>query len=406
MNYAKMALRSLSAAKWRSFLTMLGVLIGVLSVVTIVSLGEGVKQQITRQINSAGPDLITVRPGQLIQRDASGNLVDVDFLGVFGSGSLSAADVEVVKKTPEVGVSVPFGLLNGVPQYEDKKAPQALIIGTSHELPSVFDADIQYGNFFGDAEISPNVAVIGNEIAAELFNENAPIGKSFTLRGKQIMVRGVMEEFQSNPLSPGFDYNRAVFIPYDYATEIAGGQLQNYQILSRPAKGVSVDETVAGIEKRLTETYGGQQDFTVLRASDNLKIAGQALTTMTALVASIAAISLIVGGIGIMNIMLVAVSERTGEIGVRKSLGATSYQILIQFFIEAVVLSGVGGILGILASLAANYFIRLFTDFEPALDITIMGIAFIVAILVGSIFGLMPAIKAASKDPIESLRRI
>lgn len=406
MVYLKMALRAIFAAKARSFLTMLGVFIGVLSVVTIVSLGEGVKQQINRQINNAGPDLITVRPGQLVERNQEGDIVNVDFLGVFGTGSLTNKDVTAISDTETVGVSVPFGLLNGVPQYEDSSMPQALIIGTTPELTDVFDAEISYGNFFSDAEVTQNIAVIGIDVAAELFNENAPIGKSFTLRGKEIMVRGVMQEFDSNPLSPGFDYNRAVFLPYDYAADLSGGDLQNYQVLAKPNNGSSVDETVLAIQQRLSAEFGGPQDFTVLKASDNLKIADDIFNILTALVASIAGVSLLVGGIGIMNIMLVAVSERTGEIGVRKSLGATGYQILAQFFIEAVVLSAVGGILGILGSLVANYFIRLFTAFEPALDIRIMALAFGVSVLVGSVFGLMPAVKAASKDPIESLRRM
>lgn len=403
--YFKMAIQSINGSKWRSFLTMLGVLIGVLSVVTIVSLGEGVKQQITRQVDQAGPDLITVRPGQLVTRDKSGNVVDVDLLGVLGSGSLSEEDIETITKTKGVGTVVPFGLLTGVPTYEERILKDALVIGTTADLPSVMSRKLQYGSFFNAEQNGAANAVIGSRVAEQLFHETAPIGQSFQLRDKQIIVRGVMEKFENNPLSPGLDYNSAIFLPRSFAQELSDNNLQHYQVLVRPNESGTVTKTVQSLNERLTEAHGGQEDFTVLQAADNLAIASNALSLLTALVASIAGISLLVGGIGIMNIMLVAVSERTNEIGVRKSIGATNGQILGQFFVEAIVLSGLGGVLGVLASLLANYFIRLTSSLQPAINWQIMVIAFGVSVLVGSFFGLMPAAKAARKDPIESLRR-
>jgi ABC-type antimicrobial peptide transport system permease subunit len=403
--YIKMALRSISSNKWRSFLTMLGVLIGVMSVVTIVSLGEGVRQQIIDQVNLTGSDLITVRPGQLIERDEGGNIVNVNFLSANGGGSLSESDIATINKTKGVGGVVPFGLLNTVATYEGAKK-DILVIGTTNNMPSAVSRKVLYGNFFGPGESGSPVAVLGHKVAEDLFKENAPISKTFQIRNKDIVVRGVMEHFESDPLNPGFDYNNAIFLPYQFAKDLGGGQLQNYQVLVRPATGQKVTDTVRSLELSLTRAHGGNADFTVLKASDNLAIASSALSLLTALVAGIAAISLLVGGIGIMNIMLVSVSERTHEIGVRKSVGATNGQILGQFFVEAIVLSGVGGILGVLASLLANYAIRLTTSLEPAVSVQIMLAAFVVALLVGSFFGLMPALKAARKDPIESLRRV
>jgi putative ABC transport system permease protein len=159
---------------------------------------------------------------------------------------------------------------------------------------------------------------------------------------------------------------------------------------------------VAPVAAKLTDglkaAHGGQADFTVLQASDSIELAGSVLNLLTAMVSAIAAISLLVGGIGIMNIMLVAVSERTHEIGIRKSVGATNRQILNQFLTEAIVLSGTGGILGVLASLLANYLMRVFTPLQPVITLPIVGVAILVALGVGIFFGITPALKAARKD--------
>lgn len=402
--YVKMALHSIGTARWRSFLTMLGVVIGVMSVVTIVSLGEGVRQQLTRQINHTGSDLITVRPGQLVDRDNRGVVKNVKLLNLLGSGSLSEADVETVGKTPGLDLSVPFGLMSGSPKTDDRQVSNALLIGTT---PGAADALNQkvLGTFFDTDSPGTAQAVIGQRVAQDLFDQNVPIGRAFEVRGKTVVVVGVFESFSNNPLTPGMDYNTAIFLPYQFAKQTAGGQLQLYQVLARPVQGKTVTDTVDNINKQLSAAHGGQTDFTVLQASDNLAIASNALTLLTGLVAGIAAISLVVGGIGIMNIMLVSVSERTHEIGVRKSVGATNRQILGQFLTEAIVISGVGGVLGVLGALFINYILRVTTSLEPALSLSVMGWAVLVALGVGSFFGITPAIKAARKDPIDALRQ-
>jgi ABC-type antimicrobial peptide transport system permease subunit len=404
--YTKMALHSIGRAKWRSFLTMLGVVIGVISVVTIVSLGEGVRQQITRQINQAGSDLITIRPGHLINRNDKGAVSSVRLLNLLGSGSLSEADVANVQKVSGLQLTVPFGYMNGVPEANGRTDSQALLIGTSDQAAQALNQKIKYGVFFETGTGSVIHAVLGQRVAQELFNENAPIGRSFTIRGQTAIVVGVFDDFDNNPLAPGLDYNHSIFLSYDFAKNLAGGQLQIYQILVRPAQGQTVTQTVERLTAKLKAAHGGQTDFTVLHAEDNLAIAGSALTLLTGLIAGIAAISLIVGGIGIMNIMLVSVSERTHEIGVRKSVGATNQQILGQFLTEALVLSAVGGIIGVIASLILNYLLRIWTTLEPAISFAVMVYAVLVALGVGMIFGITPAIKAARKDPIEALRRI
>lgn len=403
--YVRMAVRSLRSARWRSFLTMLGVVVGVSSVVTIVSIGEGVKTQITHQVASAGSEVITVRPGRLVERDDHGRVTKVHYQGVVTAGSLTDSDIAAVRKSKGLANVVPFGLLSGVPQAESATANDAVVIGTSADMMSVLNRKIAYGAFFTANDAHTPAAVIGPRLAETLFHENAPIGRSFTLRGQEVIVRAVMESAAPVPQDLGINYDYAVFLPYEYAKTLAGGSLQMYQILVRPLPTTEPPVAVKTITNNLVTAHGGQTDFTVLQAADNLAIASNALNLMTALVAAMAAISLIVGGVGIMNIMLVAVSERTHEIGVRKSIGATNSQIRWQFLIEAVVISATGGVFGIIASLLANYLLRITTSLEPAFDPFLMAYALLGAVLLGTLFGLAPAIKAARKDPILALRR-
>lgn len=403
-----MALSSIGAAKWRSFLTTLGVIIGVASVVTIVSLGEGVKHQLSNQVKHTGTDLITVRGGHIANRDKNGKITKVNLLNLFAGANLNETDYQTVKKLPGLQLVSPFAVVAGLPKGPDGTEDSDIsIVATNEKGADALNQNVQYGGFFTERDNNSAVAVIGKKVAEDLFKENVPIGKSFELRGQQITVRGVFEQFEASPLTPGVDYNNTIFIPYEFAKQFAGGNpLQPYQILVRPAKGQAVSAAANDISHSLIATHGGQTDFTVLQANDSVEVASNVLNLLTSLVSAIAAISLFVGGIGIMNIMLVAVSERTYEIGIRKSVGATNSQILHQFMTEAVALSATGGILGVLLSLLINYLLRVFTSLQPVITLPVMGLAVLVALVVGVFFGITPALKAARKDPIQALRRI
>lgn len=406
-NNVRMALAAIGAAKWRSFLTMLGVIIGVLSVVTIVSLGDGVKHQLTSQIEHTGNDLITIRGGKIANRDNNGKITKVNLLNLFSGISMSDSDYQTIKKEPNLQLVAPFAVISGVPTTaEGAQDPNISIVATNDKGALALNQEILYGSFFGEQDNGKAVAVIGSRVAENLFKENVPVGKSFDLRGQTFTVRGVFQQFEASPLTPGLDYNNTIFIPYDFAKQLAGTPLQPYQILARPAKGHAIGPMADKLSNVLKASHGGQTDFTVLRPGDSIAVAGNVLTMLTNLVSAIAAISLLVGGIGIMNIMLVAVSERTQEIGIRKSIGATNRQILTQFLTEASVLSVTGGVVGVILSLVVNYLLRIFTEMQPVISIPTMLIAVFVALAVGVIFGITPALKAARKDPIEALRRI
>jgi putative ABC transport system permease protein len=395
----RIAVEALRSNKWRSLLTMLGIIIGVVSVVTTVSLGEGAKRGIIAQIDQSGEHLITVRPGRAVSTsDQPTNL-----FGTTYSGTLSENDYHTVASVPGTKHVVPFSYVSNTVTRENKTFDKGLVIGTTQDLPAVLGQELLYGIFFEDDEPQRNAAVIGPHVAEQLFGENVPIGKYLTIRGKQFVVRGIFDEFDTSPLAPTSDYNSAVFIQYDVGKELTGDS-DIYQMLVHPTDKSQTSEVSDRMTEVLRTAHANQDDFTVLEQEDRLANANEMLTLMTGFVAGIAAISLIVGGIGILNIMLVAVTERTHEIGIRKAIGATNKQILDQFLTEAVLLSVAGGIIGIVLSLLANYLIRIFTNLTPVLTWPIMVVAFGVSVAVGVIFGVTPALTAARKRPIDALR--
>lgn len=398
----KLALHSIRTAKWRSLLTMLGIIIGVASVIVTVSLGEGVKQQVSNQLSQFGSDLVTIRPGKTFNRDQNG----VFGISLFNNvtATLTDNDVKVVSKVEGVKESAPLSVVSAVPRYEDKEFNKGLVIGTTASLPELINHNVQYGSFFTVGEEGRNVAVLGQTAAQELFQENVPIGKSFQMRGEEFIVRGVFEEFESNPITPGGDYNNAVFIPYVTGRTLSDGNSQVFQIFAKPHDVEELNTVTESIHNSLLASHDQQEDFTIFTQGQSVDETSYTLSLITAMIAGVAAISLFVGGIGIMNIMLVSVTERTHEIGIRKAVGATNRQIMRQFMTEAVILSFVGSIIGVLLSLAINFVIRLTTDLQPSINLYVAGIAVGVAIAVGVLFGIAPAIRAARKDPIDALR--
>lgn len=405
VNNIRMAWQSIRSARWRSLMTMIGVILGVLSVVSIVSIGEGVKREIVGQIDHLGADLVTVKSGRSIVKDENGQPQSVDLLqALAGGGSLAEADQTVVRATPNAGVSSPVTTLGAVPIIDSKEYPNYLVLGVNDQFPELLKQKIIYGGFYNLEDANTNTAVIGTEIARDAFNENAPIGRSLQIRGETFIVRGVFDRFNESPLALNTNYNNTIFIPYDVAKRLNGGQAQIQQILVRPNSPAQADKLAENLRQRLAQAHGGQSDVTVLTQKDTLFVANRVVDLLTGLISAIAAISLFVGGVGIMNIMLVSVSERTSEIGVRKAIGATNGQILSQFAIEASVISFVGGIIGLLGSLVVNYFIRILTDLKPVITWQVLAVSMVVAMAVGIFFGAAPAIKAARKDPIEALR--
>lgn len=401
----KTAIDSVRGAKWRSLLTMLGIIIGIVSVVTVVSIGEGVKQAVATQTTHLGKNLITIRPGQIVDRDRNGKIIGVNlFAGYTTMGTLSSDDATTVSKVSGVSTAVPLGIVSGPVNYDNKDYDNYTVIGTSQDLPQVLNQKIAYGDFFSGDDSNQNGVVIGSQVAKDVFGQDVPLGQSFNFRGQSFIVRGVFSEFKTAPLSLEANFNKAIFIPYQVAQDITANKVLIYEILAKPNANINGDQVADAVSASLKKAHGGQQDFTVLKQDESVSVTSNILNLLTRLIAGIAAISLLVGGIGIMNVMLVSVTERMQEIGIRKAIGATSRQIMLQFMIEASVLSFLGGVVGVLISLLINGLLRLLTSVQPVITWQIVALAAGVSLVVGIIFGTAPALKAARKDPIDALR--
>jgi putative ABC transport system permease protein len=397
----RLALSSVRNAKGRSLLTMLGVVVGIVSVVTVVGLGEGLKRQIAGSISQFGDDLITVQPGAQSQKPMG----DSDL--VFGqgqAGGLNKNDVAAIEKIPTADKIAPLSVVTGVVQAEGQNLHGGSVLATSSDFLKVINHTAHFGAMWEAGQEASNFVVIGSNVAYDLFGEPAPLGQSLDFRGESFIVIGVLDDFADVPLSPTADFDNAIFIPFQTATRITENRAQAYAILVKPTNPEKRDETMVAITENLKKLRSGQQDFNVLTPEDQINNSSDVFDLLSTWIMAVAAISLLIGGVGLMNIMLVSVTERMHEIGVRKAIGATQRQIMWQFLLEAMVLSGVGGLLGVGLSLVTHGLLITYTDLKPIISWEAMVVAVGVALAVGVVFGTIPAIKAAAKDPIKALR--
>jgi putative ABC transport system permease protein len=397
--HLKAGLDTVRGAKLRSFWTITGVIIGVTSVITIVSIGEGIKQQIGGQIHHLGQNIITIQPNQL--SDSSGTNL-LSSLNV--NSQLTSKDLGVISHTSGVAASAPLTIVAGTARGDQASYAGGFVIGTSSALPSLLNQSMAFGSFFGDEDTGTNVAVLGQHASEAMFNEDVPLGRSFTFHGQSFIVRGIFNQFAAAPLSRQADFNNAIFIPNDVAESLSKGTAPTYEVLARPEAAQPGSVVIGRLKQALNKAHGGDSGLAILSGNQNLTSNNNILSLLTRLVAGVAGISLLVAGIGIMNVMLVSVTERRHEIGIRKAVGATNRQIMMQFMIEAGALSLGGGILGIILAGIINIVLRVFTDLQPVINWQIVLLASGTSLLVGVVFGTLPAIKAAQKDPIAALR--
>ncbi|HET8709400.1 MAG TPA: ABC transporter permease [Candidatus Saccharimonadales bacterium] len=403
--YFKAAVKSVSSNKLRSALTMLGIVVGVVSVVSIVSIGEGVKHQIQDQIDHFGKDLITVRPGN--ERDVAGASALTTINSILDAnehGSLSDEDIVAVQRTKNVKYEAPLSVVGGRITGGDHNPGNVTVVGTTEDFADMLGQKITYGSNLDDSMNNATTAILGSRVAERMFDDPVPLGRSFTIRGEQFFVAGIFDDFDTAPFSSEINFNNAIYIPYDTAQQITGGSTATYEILVRPVSAKETDQVIKDLKKNIASAHGGQKDFSVLTHAQSAEVSNGILNLMTTLIGGVAAISLLVGGIGIMNIMLVSVAERMHEIGIRKAVGATNRQILDQFVTEAAVLSLAGGVLGVIVAFLIDIALRLSTSLQPIITWQIVVAALVVSLLVGIIFGSAPALKAARKDPINALR--
>jgi len=390
----RIAVRALFANKVRSLLTMLGVIIGVSAVILLVAIGTGVQGEVTSTVQGLGSNVLFIFPGVLDEGGAPGPM------GGGGSGKLfSASDAQYLEARLEgVDAVVPMAQTSVLAKYQSASV-RPTVIGTTEQGRQVTSANLGGGRYFNrsESEAGARVAVIGWTVRSKLFpNVADPVGKTMTIDGQRFTVIGWMEK-QGGTLSG--DQDNQIGMPLGALQNITGNDRVAIMLV-KVTDSRTVDLVRAQIKRLLAPRFG--TDITVFSQDQTLGIFNALLGTLTIMLAGIAGISLLVGGIGIMNIMLVSVSERTREIGIRKAVGARTYDILSQFVIEAVMLSVTGGILGILfgalGALALSSFVP--TEITPWAVAT----AFFFSAGVGVFFGVYPAWKASKLDPIEALR--
>lgn len=395
----KSALASLRENRWRTAFTMLGIIIGISSVVTVVSLGEGLKQQITGQINQLGPNVLTVRPGHLSNTGSLSSLYS--FLA---PSTLTTSDVASLNQIQGVANVAPIEFVTNTVR-NSSEMDNVFVAGTTANLADILNQKIAYGGFFSGDDDPNNFAVIGSNIAGQLFGEFNPVGETLHINGEEFVVHGVFTPSTGSLLSLSqADLNSSIFIPTTEAEALTKGRTNILQIFVQLRPNTDIDAAVGRIDKVLSKNHGAANDFTVLKHNQLRGVSDQLVDAVTGFISGIAAISLLVGGIGIMNILLASVSERTREIGIRKAIGATNRQIMNQFLAEGLVFSIGGGVIGIGVSYLINLLLRLYSGWKPVISLPILFLAVGVSVAAGVFFSLAPAFKAARKDPINALR--
>jgi len=395
----RIAFKALARNKMRTALTMLGMIIGVAAVITMVALGTGAQSSIETQIQSAGTNMIMVSAGNFM----SGGVR----MGQGNASTLTPEDADAVREVPGVqylapGVSTRGQVVAGNMNWGTQ------VQGTDVDLPLIRSWPTTHGSFFTPIDVvtASKVAVLGSVTHEQLFGADVdPVGQVIRINNQPFTVSGVMASKGQSGM--GQDQDDVVYVPYTTVMKKLRGitYIQNITVSAASAADTAgTADRIATLLRTRHQIQDGNDDFMVRTMEEMASVRLQATETMTALLASIAGVSLLVGGIGIMNIMLVSVTERTREIGLRLAIGAKSRDVLMQFLIEAVVLSVVGGSIGIALGLGMSRGVTAWMTWPTKVSPEAVAVAFVFAAVTGVFFGFYPAKKAAALDPIDALR--
>lgn len=393
-----MAWASLIANKMRSILTMLGIIIGVAAVIALVSIGNGVKQDIQNSISSLGSNLLMVMPGAPRTpgvRPSQGSMK-----------SLKVSDYQAISKLDGVKAASPYTANSYVTIYQSKNWTTT-VSGVSSNFQDVNNWTMAEGRFISSKNVEnrERVAVVGQTVVKNLFAGEDPVGKEIRVKNIPFRVIGVLNSKGNGTM--GNDQDDVIFIPYTTAMERVEGvdYLRMVYVVASDDNGI--DRLQSDIENLLRVRHSikdtNLDDFNIQNMKSIMETMEQTTGTLTLFLGAVAAISLVVGGIGIMNIMLVSITERTREIGIRKALGATYFVIVTQFLIEAVVISLMGGLIGIALGIGASKLIGLASGMSTVISVPTIVLSFAFSMAIGLVFGIYPARKAAKLNPIDAL---
>jgi len=396
----RIALRALARNKLRSFLTMLGIIIGVGAVIAMVAIGEGAKKKVQEQIASLGTNLLVILPGTVTLGGAR--------TGFGGRQSLVPSDAKaIMDEIPIVsGASPVLRQVQQVIAGDQNWSTQTQ--GVAPEFQRIREWQVREGRFLSQADVdsTAKVALIGETVAYNLFGDNDPLDAIIRIKKIPFRVIGILAA--KGQSGNGTDQDDVVMVPYTTMMKLVMGVTYIQQIIVAAVSADTTQEANNQIASLLRQRHkirpGADDDFMIRNLSDIAEAASNSATVMAVLLGSIASVSLLVGGIGIMNIMLVSVTERTREIGIRMAVGARSRDIMLQFIVEAVVMAASGGVIGILVGIGSSNLIKYLAELPTLIRPDIIAISFLVSGTVGIFFGFYPARKAAQLDPIDALR--
>ncbi len=399
----KIALRALRTNKMRSFLTMLGIIIGIAAVIAMMAVGSGARHVISQQISSIGSNIILVLPGST----TSGGLRT----GTGGAQTLTSDDVKaIMAECPSVETAAPSTRSSALLVYGNMNW-STVVMGTTPELFTIREWGVVAGRSMEqqDVDSAAKVCLLGQTVAENLFGSSDPVGKIIRIKKIPFTVVGLLDRKGQSP--QGQDQDDAVFVPLRTAQRnLVRTQTPNMvgavmvKARNEELLGKAEAEIKSLLDQRHRITNGKEPDYSTRNLSEILAVAEQSSRAMSLLLGAVASISLIVGGIGIMNIMLVSVTERTREIGIRMAIGARRNDILLQFLTEAVLLTMIGGITGIILGAVGATVVSSLLSWPTLISVESVSIAFIFSAAVGIFFGFYPARKAASLNPIDALR--
>jgi putative ABC transport system permease protein len=397
----RVALKALNRNKMRTALTMLGMIIGVAAVIAMVALGKGAQSSIEAQIKSAGTNIINVMSGNFMSMGVR--------MGSGASNTLTVDDAAAIKQMVPTAQYVAAGVSTRTQIIAGNQNWQTRIQGTDVEFPMIRSWDTKFGTFFSTQDVTSasKVVVLGSLVSTNLFGEDVdPTGQIVRIKNQPFKVVGVMASKGSG--TGGDDQDDTAMVPYTTAQKKLMGiqHIQNVTVSASSANNVAAtaDAITELLRTRHKIMPGDTDDFMVRTLEEMAAMRTETTRTMTALLAGIAGVSLLVGGIGIMNIMLVSVTERTREIGLRMAIGARGSDVLMQFLVEAIVLSLFGGGIGIALGFGISWGVTEFLTWPTTISGDAVALAFGFSAMIGIFFGFYPATKAAKLDPIEALR--
>ena len=403
VNHVQNARQSMKSNRLRSSLTMLGITIGVASITTILALSAGANTMVSSQVDALGGNVTVVRPGALADTTID-DLSRMTTVQHFSVSSLTDADSAVIEQIPHVTAVAPLMIIQGTAVGTSGGPANTPIVATTPALQIVSDLKLSDGQFL-DTNLSPKTVVIGPQLSVDAFGTEQSIGKTIRIKGVSFTIIGVLKR-TNNPVNyNAVDFDHAALIGLDSGRALNQGASYLQQINVQTDSVANLNGVITEINKALLKNHLGEVDFSVLSGSQIAQPTSQIFSVIAGVTVAIAAISLVVGGVGIMNIMLVSVAERTREIGIRKALGASNGDIVAQFLIESLALSVGGGASGYVVGYVAAFIISTFLTFDPVLNWEIATTALGVSFIIGTLFGIYPAIRAARKDPISALRQ-